>query len=172
MKTIEINPVKDSNIVEVSMLSPDKEMAARLANSVAQAYISFSLESRYSATEQARNFLSTQVEGLQQELEDKQKQLQEYGKLSDIIGTSEGQDITSQRLVELNQSFTRAQTDRIRLETTYERMKDASPGSIPEVQNNQQVTQLKTGDHRAGRRVCPEHQEVQGRHARAGASPI
>ncbi len=143
MKTIEINPVKDSNIVEVSMLSPDKEMAARLANSVAQAYISFSLESRYSATEQARNFLSTQVEGLQQELQEKQKQLQEYGKQSDIIGTSEGQDITSQRLVELNQSFTRAQTDRIRLETKYERMKDASPGSIPEVQNNLQVTQLK-----------------------------
>jgi capsular exopolysaccharide synthesis family protein len=143
MKTIEINPVKDSNIVEVSMLSPDREMAARLANSVAQAYISFSLESRYSATEQARNFLSTQVEGLQQELEDKQKKLQEYGKQSDIIGTAEGQDITSQRLVELNQSFTRAQTDRIRLETTYERMKDVSPESMPEVQNNLQVTQLK-----------------------------
>ncbi len=143
MGNIQINPVKDSNIVQISMISPDPEMASRLANSVAQAYISFSLESRYSVTEQARNFLSIQVGGLQQELEDKQKQLQEYGKLSDIIGTSEGQDITSQRLVELNQSFTRAQTDRIRLETKYQRMQGSSPGSIPEVQNNRQVTSLK-----------------------------
>ncbi len=143
MKIVEINPVKDSNIVEVSMLSTDREMAARLANAVAQAYISFSLEARYSASEQARNFLSSQVEGLQRELEENQKQLQEYGKATDIIGTAEGQDITSQRLVELNQSFTRAQTDRIRLQTKYERMKDASPESIPEVQTNQLVTQLK-----------------------------
>jgi len=143
MNTIEINPVKDSNIVEVSMLSQDREMASRLTNAVAQAYISFSLESRYSASEQARNFLASQVEGLQVELEEKRKQLQEYGKESDIIGTSEGQDITNQRLVELNQSFTRAQTDRIRLQTKYERMKTTAPGSIPEVQNNELVIQLK-----------------------------
>ena len=155
MKTVEINPVKDSNIVEVSMLSTDREMAARLANAVAQAYISFSLESRYSASEQARNFLANQVEGLQQELEENQKRLQEYGKQTDIIGTAEGQDITNQRLVELNQSFTRAQTDRIRLQTKYERMQNASPESIPEVQNNQLVNQLQR-----------EKTEMEGEYAR------
>lgn len=143
MKTIEILPVKDSNIVEISMFSPDPEMAAQLANAVVQAYISFSLESRFSVTEQARNFLSTQVEGLQQELEQRRKQLQEYGKDSDIINTADGQDITSQRLVDLNQSFTQAQTERIRLQTTYERMRGASPDTIPEVQNNPLVTQMK-----------------------------
>jgi len=143
MDAVEVDPVKDSNIVEISMASPDPEMAAALANAFGQAYISFSLESRYSASDQARSFLSTQVEDLQKEIEAKHKQLQEYGKETDIIGTAEGQDITNQRLVELNQSFTRAQTERIRLQTTYERMRGASPGSIPEVQNNQLVIQLK-----------------------------
>jgi uncharacterized protein involved in exopolysaccharide biosynthesis len=65
-----IEPVRDSNLVRVSFDSPSPVWAQRIANGVADSYVSLNLERRYGATAYARKFLTERLEELKLKLEE------------------------------------------------------------------------------------------------------
>jgi uncharacterized protein involved in exopolysaccharide biosynthesis len=74
---LSIDPEKDSNLVRISFDSPSAEWAARIANGVADSYVTSNLERRYGATAYARNFLKERLDELKLKLEESEKALVE-----------------------------------------------------------------------------------------------
>ena len=98
-----------------------------MANAIAEEFINWSLESKYIAATRVSSFLRTQIEKLKKE----------------ILGLGERENIILQKLADLNIAYTNAQVDRITKEAYYNKVKNASADSIPEVLKNPLIQELK-----------------------------
>lgn len=139
---LSVEPIQNTQLVRVVWRGPDPAEAARMANAVSNAYIDMHLEAKYQATNQANEFLTTEIVKLRDEIADLQAELQEYGSERDILSMNERQDTVTQGLTELNAEYTQAQTQRVQKETLYEQLQESEPDSLPQVFTNEIVVQL------------------------------
>ena len=114
-----------SMIVNVSFVARDPQLAARIANGVADAYIKMNLERRYQSTSYARDFLERQIATTRRDLEKSERQLTGYAQQQRLISTNNGEEasdtssITGSSLVALNESLAATQARRIAAEQQY-----------------------------------------------------
>jgi capsular exopolysaccharide synthesis family protein len=139
LENLEISPVRNSRLVDVSYTSRIPALAARVSNRVAETYIAFNSAARYNTSERASASLAHQTANLQEEIEKKERELQYYAREHGIIPLDEKQDITLKNLNDLSNSFTRVQAERIEKEARFAALRDAPPESVPEVTSNELV---------------------------------
>ncbi len=140
---LEVSPVRNSQLVRVSWTSPDPELAARVANAVADAYIAFTLEAHYSPPDQASEFLVNQIGALKQEIGELEERLQSYGEAKRIVSIDESSNITLRALADIAQRRTEAETRLAETEAAYRALRDAPPEALPEVRDSELINRLK-----------------------------
>ena len=140
---VDINPLKNTHLVEVSFVSVDPELSSRIANAVANSFMEFNQSARYDTTAQASEFIATQTSELKKQISDLEAKLNDYGKENEIIGLSDKDDITSQKLAQLNQDVLEAQVETSRKEARYKGLLTTPPGSIKEVTQSNLIQQLR-----------------------------
>lgn len=116
---LEVDPVRDTQLVQVSFNSPDPHLAYEVINTFANEYIQHNFETRYQATNQATDFLQKQITQLQARLEKSEENLIHYARDKNIMVLDEQQDVVFQKLSELNAALTAAQSERIKKESLY-----------------------------------------------------
>jgi capsular exopolysaccharide synthesis family protein len=122
---LKVLPVKDSRVVRLEVDDRDPQLAALLANAVAEAYIADSLSVRTTTTQSASDWLEQQLADLEGKLDKSGKELFEFKKAHDIVATSweDRQSMVSQRLTAINDALTRARIQRAQLESRNESIK-------------------------------------------------
>jgi capsular exopolysaccharide synthesis family protein len=140
---LEVSPVRNSHLVRISWTHAEPELAARVANAMADAYIEFNIESRYSTTDQAREFLVNQIGTLKREIAAIEGRLQEYGEAKNIFTADDSSNLTLQALQEISAQRTAAQTAVAHAEADYRAALEAEPGALPEVLNSALIGQLR-----------------------------
>ena len=83
---LSVAPVLNSSLVRISFDSSSPAWAQRIANGVADSYVSSNLERRYGATAYARNFLKERLDELKLKLEESEKALVAYADEKELIG--------------------------------------------------------------------------------------
>jgi polysaccharide biosynthesis transport protein len=116
---LEVNPVKSTQLIEIAYNSSSPEIAARVANGFADAFIDWGIETRTTTAGKASTFLGTQIETLKREIADKDQQLQAYSRSTDIVTVGGDSNITVQRLGAVNQDYINAISNRIQKQTRY-----------------------------------------------------
>jgi polysaccharide biosynthesis transport protein len=140
---LEVNPIRNTRLVEVSYVSRNPELAARLANGVADAYIDWGVETRFATVGKASTFLTSQIEGLKQEIQDKEAQLQAYARRSDIVALDPSSNVTLQRLEGLNKDYVGAVSERIGKEARYKELANSPDDVVADTVSGGLVTQLR-----------------------------
>jgi capsular exopolysaccharide synthesis family protein len=150
---LRIEPVKDSRIVRIRYEDPDPELAAIVANTVAESYIAESLAVRSTTTASASDWLEQQLRDLERKLADSGKALFEFKKAHDIVAASweDRQSIVSQRLTAVNAALTSARLKLAELKARNEAIvalgDDVKAGesaeSLVPVATSQAIQQLK-----------------------------
>ncbi len=77
-RNLSVNPLRDADIIEVKMTAPDPEMAAFLANTVAQEYHKKSLQFSRGEISEVRKFLQNQMEMVRDSLLTAEEAQKEY----------------------------------------------------------------------------------------------
>ena len=103
-----VEPVRSTQLVQLSFRAASPEFAAKAANAFAEAYIDMGVEDRYATAGKASTFLSSQIETLKQEIQDKETQLQAFSRRSDIVTLDPGSNVTLKRLEALNAQYIEA----------------------------------------------------------------
>ena len=85
LANVAIVPVIDSSLVDIVFVSPDPAVSAKVANGWASAYIADSMDRRFGATIEAREFLEDRLAQVRERLEDAEKELIEYSSNRDMI---------------------------------------------------------------------------------------
>lgn len=148
---IEVTPVRGTNLVELSYIASSPKMAADIANGVADAYIDWSLESKYQVVGQASQFLTAQIEQLKSEVDQKEQQLQAYSRQKDIVSVDPASNVTTQRLESLNKDYADAVGDRVAKEAKYHEIQTSRGEAIADTLSNGLVSQLRNEQARLER---------------------
>ena len=140
---LKIEPVRNSRLVKVHFDANSPELCAQVPNTLATNYIQQSVESRFIATEQIKEWLSKQLEDLKAKVERADEALQAFGSKHDIISFEDKENVTLQRLNELNDTLTKAEADRMAKEALFKQTKDKNFESLPSILENKLIMDLK-----------------------------
>ncbi len=143
---LSIQPIKDTELVELSFVASNAEMASRVANGIADAFIDWGIETRSASVGRASDFLTKQIDTLKAEINEKEQQLQSYGRSTDILNLDPKSNTTLQQLDRLNEDYVAALGDRLEKEARRNEIRQspadslanrASDGLISELQREQ-----------------------------------
>jgi len=109
----------NTRIIDIHYRSPNKELAARVVNTLANTYIEQNFKTRFESTMQASDWLSRQLVDLQMKVETSQEKLVKYQKEHQILGIDDKQNITTAKLDELNKELTAAESARMEKESVF-----------------------------------------------------
>lgn len=125
-----VAPIKGTNLVEVSFVGASPQLSADVANTVAEAYIDWNLETKYSTLGKAGRFISAQIEQLKSEIAEKERELQAYGREKGIVSTERETNATLQNLESLNKDYASAVADRVAKQARFTEYQNARAGSL------------------------------------------
>src|SRR3989441_1665278 len=117
----------NNRIIDIHYRSADKDLAARVVNTLIHTYIEQNFKTRFESTMQASDWLSKQLVDLQIKVETSQEKLVKYQKEHEILGIDEKQNITTAKLDELNKELTAAESDRMQKEAFYQLVQSGDP---------------------------------------------
>lgn len=127
---LQLNPVRNTRLVELGYVARSPEVAARLANGYAEAFIDWGVENRFKSTGRASGFLGSQIEAIKQELQDKDAQLQAFSRRTDIVAMDPGSNVALQRLQALNSDLMNAISQRIQAESRFRELTESPPDVV------------------------------------------
>ena len=142
-----VNPVKNTKIVDISYMSTNPEFAALIANSVAQAYIEEMLEMRMSFSRYSIEWMTKKAEEEKSQLENAERNLQNYMKSHDIITLQDRIALTPEKLTALNTQLIEAEAKRKELELLYSQVTRVNPKdaeTIPAVASDMTLQALRS----------------------------
>lgn len=84
---VSVEGSKKSQLIKVSVSSSDRQLAATIANAVADAYIEMDMEARFKMTQKATDWMNSHLTSLKANLEKSERTLQEYREQHNLIDT-------------------------------------------------------------------------------------
>jgi polysaccharide biosynthesis transport protein len=141
--SVKVQQVPDTSLIEIKYSDPNSSLAADIANAITATFIEQNVKSRYNSTMQAADWLSKQLADLQIKMESSQAKLVQYQKEHDIVGTDDKQNLTTEKLDELNKELTGAQADRIQKEALYQIATSNNPATLTAVLQDPILTALR-----------------------------
>ena len=148
---IEVKPIRNSRLVDVSFEAKDPALAAKIANTIAGSYIDQNLGTKLKAVQDAVRWLNNRIDEERKKVEKSEHALLRYKEKHNIVTdfSSEVEQITAQKLAQLNAHVVEAESKRVEAETRYKQAmaltdKPDMLDSIPEVLKNELIREIKT----------------------------
>jgi capsular exopolysaccharide synthesis family protein len=140
---LSVEPVRTTQLVNLTYVSTNPEFAARAVNGFAETFIDWGIENRSTTAGNASNFLTSQIETLKKEIQAKESQLQAVSRSSNIVELDSGSNVINQRLEAINKSYSDALRDRIEREAQYRELLNTPKEAIAESQPDGLYSDIK-----------------------------
>lgn len=140
---LRVGQVQNTQLMEVSYITPDPELSADLANALVRQYIAFGSETVSGVARDTSSFISEQIEKLQREIQQKEKLLQDYSRREDIVLVGKKESIVVRQLEDLNQQLATAKVERLTAEARYQSLRRADPASLEKAHNDPTIRNLQ-----------------------------
>lgn len=121
LSRLSIDPVRNSRIVNIRFKAKDAALAARIADTITQVYIELGLETKLLAVQDAVSWLAKRIQDERGKVEEAQLRFQKYKEENSIITnfTSDTEQVTQQKLADLNSRVIEAEAARVEAETRF-----------------------------------------------------
>jgi succinoglycan biosynthesis transport protein ExoP len=139
---LSVKHVPNSSLIEVTFEAEDPQLAAQIVNTHLQNFVEQNFRSKYDATIQASNWLSSELEELRIKVEKSENARIAYERANQIWQIDEKQDIATQKLAELSKAVTAAQTDVAEKEALYRMAVSGNVDALPSARGSEVVTEL------------------------------
>ena len=133
---LSVKRVPNSRLLDVTFATTDPKLAALIVNTHVNNFIEQNFRSRYEATTQASNWLADQLDELKAKVETSEDARIKYERDNQIWTLDEKQDVTTQKLADLNSDLTEAQADRINKEAVYQLAEAGNYDALPAVRES------------------------------------
>jgi polysaccharide biosynthesis transport protein len=140
---LSVKRVPNSRLIEVTFEAEDPQLAAQIVNTHLQNYVEQNFRSKYDATIQASNWLSSELEGLRIKVEKSENARIAYERANQIWQIDEKQDIATSKLSDLSKAVTEAQTDEAEKEAFYRMAASGNIDALPVAHGSEVITELR-----------------------------
>jgi polysaccharide biosynthesis transport protein len=114
-----VSVVPKTDIVTVRFKSRNAELSAAVVNAVISTYTERKIRTSYDSAMQVSNWLSGQMDDLRRRASESQEKLAELQRTTGLIGADETSNIVTDKLKQLDEQLTAAQSDRMVKEARY-----------------------------------------------------
>ena len=154
-ESVHVRAIGPTRIIEITADSADPFVAALYVNTIADEYIAQTSAARSISSEKTSTWLRSQLQDLRTRLEQADNDLERYAKQSSLMfpessDSTTGPSVEQQRLEQIQEELSKAQSDRVSKQSSYEQSQSQNPDSLPPVLDNGPIRdyQLKLADLR------------------------
>jgi len=140
---IQVNPRPNSRLVNVSVSSFDRQFGARLANAVVEEYMRATLQRRYDAGQEAREFLEEQMQDMRIALERSDQALLDFANEHQIADLGQRIEMAGSTLTRLNNQLSEAQSELLQVRTYRQLIRNGDAQSIRPVTRDSRLQDLR-----------------------------
>ena len=142
MGSVTVEPIRNSRLVKVKVTNSNAAQAARIANAIAQGFITLSMERRAQSSVYAKSFLEDQLKTTKAKLEESERTLNAYAKSNSILTLDEKTNVISQTYTDYSSALGKVEQERLKAESLYNAVA-ANPESAPQVLDSKTVQSYK-----------------------------
>jgi chain length determinant protein EpsF len=158
---LQIEPVRNSTILNITYTATDPKFAAAVANTFARAYLDLGVELRVGPAREYSGFFDERLKTIRNELEQAQARLSAYQQSKGIVVSAERLDMETSRLASLEAALAVAMAESA---DTASRLRNAGSETSVDVQNSAIVQGLKAELARAQARLNEISTNLGSRH--------
>ncbi len=133
---------RNTRLIDITVEDPDPVLARDLAGSVVREFLRENFSQRLSVSQVANDFLQEEADKLKVRLEASERKLQAYKEKNKAVSLDERQDIIVERLRDINTRVTEANSERIRLQSDIDQVKEVGPDNAEELLRIGSVAQI------------------------------
>jgi len=182
--SLSIAPVRNTQLVTIHVDSEDAELAAVLANSMADVYIESHLEAKLQATQKAADWLGDRLGDLRSNLQTSEEKLQSFREAEQLIDVSGVRTLGAQELDELTKQFAEARNLRAQLASIQSQINQMGTNAdierlmeLPSVLKHPSIQSIKEIESAANLKVSelskrygPKHPKMIAAHSEASSA--
>jgi succinoglycan biosynthesis transport protein ExoP len=165
---LSVTIVPNTDILEIRYRNNDPKLSAAVANQLMETYSDEDIRTRYERTMHVSAWLQQRLDNLKQEASETQRQLADYQKAHNIVGTDESSNLTIQTLQHVSDDLNTAESDRIMKEARMRDFNSLSPdmaalaGDDPTlVTLRSQLNDFETQRAQMATKLGPKHPQMQ-----------
>ncbi len=171
---LKVTTPEEGQLIKFSFDATSPQLAALVANGIADSFINSALQRRYEASAYARNFLERQIAKTRSDLERSERSLVSYAQAQGIIVTGVGSDgkplggdansPQGESLVALNKALADATAHRMEAEGAYRQARATGPTSDVTASTQllrQELAKLQADYQQKRTFMKPEHPEME-----------
>jgi len=148
LERLKVEPIRNSRLVTLSFDSHYSDLAARVANTAAEAFIAQQLDDKVEATRYATQFLAKQLEEARDKLGQAETMLNQFLDVNDILflatdRNGQPQDLVTQQLGLVSDAFLKARADRVAKESLIAQASTTDINTLPSVLQSPLIEKLK-----------------------------
>lgn len=140
---LDVEKVKMTRLIRITYKHTNPEIAALVANGIAQVYREKSFKKKNASTQESSSSLNGATRDLEAQMQKADQALADYTRQNGIFSLEGKEDLTSTKLVGLHEQAMRAETDRIIKQSLYEDARQGRVAQLPEALGNQQTNDLQ-----------------------------
>ena len=141
---LDISLVKDSMIINVSFMSPSRQLSKDAVNTLMDEYIDWKMDQKLAASQKAREYLMKQIDRAKINLEKAEEEQNQFARHAGIVSMDSKLNSVYRQLEEINSALSIAEAELINRQAKYEQALQDGPSSLPEVLNSKLVNDLKS----------------------------
>jgi succinoglycan biosynthesis transport protein ExoP len=125
-----------TRVITVTFDSKDPKFAADFTNAIAEAFRQTSLENRWQASKETVDYLSRQMQDVKARLKKSEEDLQRLASSANLILIGDRDNISEDRLRQLQTALLQARADAVSKQSSYEMVATGPADSLPDVIND------------------------------------
>jgi polysaccharide biosynthesis transport protein len=167
-KHVQVKRAERTYVVDISVTSTDPAMAARIANAIAQAYLTEQTEVRADAARQVSQQLSARLKELEDKVRVSEQKVEAYKAAHNIVGAN-GELVNEQQLSNLNAQLATARARTADAKARLDQVESVQKakteiGVFPEALQSQTISQLRSQYAEIMRREAEQKASLGERH--------
>lgn len=143
---INVYAIEKSRVIGVDFSSSNPELAARVANAVAEQYLTLQQSAKTDQTRAASNWLSVEIEKMRANVASAEAKVEEYRSRSNLFVGSNNTSLPSQQLTEINSQIAAARGQKSDLEARAKQLRElvrsGQPIDSSDIANSESMRRL------------------------------
>lgn len=121
---INVSAVEKSRVIAIDFSSADPDLAARVANTIAETYLTMQQSAKQDQTRAAGNWLAGEIDKMRKKVEDAEAKVEEYRSQSNLFVGTNNTSLPTQQLTEINSQIAAARGQKADLEARAKQLRD------------------------------------------------
>jgi polysaccharide biosynthesis transport protein len=129
LKRLKVSRIPMTYIIEISYKANDPKLAADVANTIAESYVTHAFDSRNRSYVQVNGVVEQRLKDLRIKMEQSGEAQAKFARELNLVDPDQRINILTTRLMQLNADYTNAQSERLKKEAIYNQTKSGSLAS-------------------------------------------